>query len=178
MCRVTERGHPTSEWMTTKLYVDAMWYCVCGGTVPSFLVRVALRPLRSGCQQGGVIVIGCQNAWWRCDYFAAASRMAAERLRASARRPSWAWARVASAASMAFVDAGNDDGGVAGELAGGVDGVLVPGASGQAGGVEQGLFGGAQGVVERGRVGGRGRPGWRGWLCRRRRSVGRRRGRR
>ena len=37
-----------------------------------------------------------------------------------------------------FVDAGDDDGGVSGELAGGVDGVLVPGAVGEAGGVEQG----------------------------------------
>ena len=38
----------------------------------------------------------------------------------------------------AFVDAGDDYGGVAGELAGGVDGVLEPGASGQAGGIEEG----------------------------------------
>ena len=54
-----------------------------------------------------------------------------------------------------LVDAGDDHGGVAGELARGVDGVLVPGAVGQAGGVEQGLFRGAQGVVECGGVGGR-----------------------
>ncbi len=54
-----------------------------------------------------------------------------------------------------FVDAGDDDGGVAGELAGGVDGVAVPGAFGQAGGVEEGLFGGAEGWLRAvGSVGG------------------------
>ena len=56
----------------------------------------------------------------------------------------------------AFVDSGDDDCGVAGELAGGVDGVLEPGAAGQAGWIEQGLFGGAEGLIEGGGVGGRG----------------------
>jgi hypothetical protein len=37
---------------------------------------------------------------WRSGYFAAASRMAAERFRASARGASWDWARGPSAASM------------------------------------------------------------------------------
>src|SRR5258707_431634 len=55
----------------------------------------------------------------------------------------------------AFVDAGDDDSGVAGELAGGVDGVLEPGAPGQAGWIEEGLFGCAEGLVEGG--------GIRGW---------------
>ena len=47
-----------------------------------------------------------------------------------------------------LVDAGDDDGGVAGELARGVDGVFVPGALGKAFGVEEGFFGVAKGLVE------------------------------
>src|SRR5258708_38984582 len=57
----------------------------------------------------------------------------------------------------AFVDAGDDDGGVAGELAGGGDGVLEPGAPGQAGWVGESLFSGSQGLVKWCRGG-----GWRG----------------
>src|SRR5262249_52020613 len=53
-----------------------------------------------------------------------------------------------------FVDAGNDDGGVAGEFAGGVDGVLKPGTFGKAGGVEKRLLGGAECMVEGGGGGG------------------------
>jgi hypothetical protein len=41
-----------------------------------------------------------------------------------------------------FIDAGDDNGGVAGELAGGVDGVPEPGASGETGWVEEGFFSG------------------------------------
>src|SRR5260370_31019111 len=52
-----------------------------------------------------------------------------------------------------LVDAGDDYGGVAGELAGGVDGVLEPGTPGEAFGVEQSLFGRAQGLVEIGWLG-------------------------
>ena len=59
-----------------------------------------------------------------------------------------------------LVDAGNDDGGVAGELARSIDGVFVPGAFGQAFGVEEGLFGVAQSLVESG-----GARGWCGLGC-------------
>src|ERR1700744_5125400 len=55
-----------------------------------------------------------------------------------------------------FIDAGDDDGGVAGELAGRVDGVAIPGSLWQASGVEEGFFRVAQGLVERRGVG-------RGW---------------
>jgi hypothetical protein len=57
----------------------------------------------------------------------------------------------------AFIDARDDDGGVAGELAWCVDGVLVPGAFGQATRIQESLFGGAQGLVESRGVG--------GWSC-------------
>ena len=46
-----------------------------------------------------------------------------------------------------FIDAGDDDGGVAGVLAGSVDGVFVPGAFGQAGFGEQGVLGLAEGGI-------------------------------
>src|SRR5260370_41790173 len=59
----------------------------------------------------------------------------------------------------AFVDAGDDDGGVAGELAGGVDGVLEPGATRQAGWIEEGFFSGSEGFGEGGWVWGGGGVG-------------------
>ena len=52
-----------------------------------------------------------------------------------------------------FVDARDDYGGVAGELAGCVDGVPVPSAARQAGGAEKGGFGVAQDVIEVCRIG-------------------------
>ena len=88
-------------------------------------------------------------------YFAADSRMAAERLRAAARSVELGLGAGGVGGVDGFVDAGDDDGGVAGELAGSVDGVAVPGAFGEAFGVEEGGLGVAQGLVERGGVGGR-----------------------
>jgi hypothetical protein len=51
----------------------------------------------------------------------------------------------------ALVDAGDDDGGVAGELAGGVDAVAIPGTAGQAGGKSSAVRR-RRGAVERGGV--------------------------
>ena len=47
-----------------------------------------------------------------------------------------------------LVDAGDDDGGVAGEFAGSVDGVAVPGAVGKARGREQRGFSLAEGEIQ------------------------------
>jgi len=69
--------------------------------------------------------------------------MAAERFRASARGGELGLGSRGVGGLDAFVDAGDDYGGVAGELAWGVDGVLEPGASGQAGGIEEGFFSGS-----------------------------------
>src|SRR6185312_7801765 len=55
-----------------------------------------------------------------------------------------------------LVHAGEGDGGVAGELAGGEEEVLVPRAAGKALGGEKGLLGGAKGGVEGGQVAGGG----------------------
>ena len=63
-------------------------------------------------------------------------------------------ARLAIFGVDGLIDAGNDDGGVAGVLAGSVDGVPVPGAIGQAGGGEQGGLGLAQGLVQLGEIAG------------------------
>jgi hypothetical protein len=41
-----------------------------------------------------------------------------------------------------FVDAGDDYSSVAGELARSIDGVLIPGAPGESGGIEEGFLGG------------------------------------
>ena len=60
--------------------------------------------------------------------------------------------RVMRVGFQGFVDAGDDDCGVACELAGGVDGVAIPGAFGKACGIEECGFGGAEGVVECGWV--------------------------
>ncbi len=54
-----------------------------------------------------------------------------------------------------FIDAGDDHGGVAGVLAGRIDGVLVPGAIGQPCGGEQIGFGSAQSLVQVREVAGR-----------------------
>jgi hypothetical protein len=53
---------------------------------------------------------------------------------------------------QSFVDAGNDDGGVAREFAGSVDRVLVPGAIGKTGIGNEGGLGGAERAVELSRI--------------------------
>src|ERR1035441_930238 len=51
-----------------------------------------------------------------------------------------------------LVDAGDDDGGVAGELAGRVDGVSIPWTAGKAGGREQRCFRLAEGEIQLGEI--------------------------
>ena len=82
----------------------------------------------------------------------------AARSRASASSVNCCAARLAVYASIdGLVDPGNDDGGVAGELAGSVDGVAIPGTAGKSGGREQRRFSLAKGEIQEDKIAVRGR---------------------